>query len=103
MHKRSMCQSSSGDPVIELVKSLVVEASGGELARSSLEPDSDLERDCHLDSLDVIDIVTSLEEKCGFRLGPNEPSDSDLRTIGTLALFCARRSGNVPAPPDGAP
>ena len=97
-----MSQLNSHDPMVELVKSLVIEASGGEIARSSLKAESDLEHDCNLDSLDVISIVTSLEEQCGLELGPNEPSDSDLRTIGSLALFCARHVGNAPASPNGA-
>lgn len=86
--------------------SLVVEQNAGEIERESLSADSELSGDCNLDSLDVVDIVLSLEQMYKFRMPDGDSDEAMTQTIGSFAAvisdsFRSRARDETPAGRDG--
>ena len=84
------------DRIVDIVVSAIIDQSGGQLGMADIEADSDLRRDCNLDSLDTIDLVSTLEHKLGFISGEGEPRPESLQTVRSLAAFIQQKmAGDV--------
>jgi acyl carrier protein len=70
------------------VKSVLVQALGIEDRADSLTPDTPLFGSIpELDSLAVVEVVTSLEDRFGFQIDDDDFSGEVFETVGSLAAF----------------
>jgi acyl carrier protein len=70
------------------VKSVLVETLGIEDRVDSLTPDTPLFGSIpELDSLAVVEVVTSLEERFGFQIDDDDFTGDVFDTVGSLAAF----------------
>jgi acyl carrier protein len=77
-----------GQTTFDGVKSVLVEALGIEDRAESLTADTPLFGSIpELDSLAVVEVVTSLEERFGFQIDDDDFSGDVFETVGSLAEF----------------
>ena len=70
------------------VKSVLVQTLGIEDRADSLTPDTPLFGSIpELDSLAVVEVVTSLEDRFGFQIDDEDFSGEVFETVGSLAAF----------------
>jgi acyl carrier protein len=70
------------------VKSVLVQTLGIEDRADSLTPDTPLFGSIpELDSLAVVEVVTSLEDRFGFQIDDDDFSGEVFETVGSLAAF----------------
>lgn len=75
---------------LDKVKEVVAEQLGVELA--DLKPETSLKDDLNADSLDLFQIIMSLEEEYGIEI-PTEDTDS-INTIGDIGAYLEKIKAN---------
>jgi acyl carrier protein len=82
------------DPVLETVKAVIVKTLGIEDRAATLSPSTPLFGNMHeLDSFAVVELLTSLEGHFGFEIDGSEFSGEIFETVGTLAQFVEKKTG----------
>lgn len=71
------------ESILERVTRVVVEKT--EIAREEVGPDSHLERDLNMDSLDRVELLLALEEE--FRQSISEEAEQGFETVGQIVKF----------------
>lgn len=89
------------ESTLAAVKSVLVETLGIEDRADSLTADTPLFGSIpELDSLAVVEVVTSLEERFGFQIEDEDFTGDVFDTVGSLAAFVEQnRSEHSDAPP----
>lgn len=73
-------QTNLSEQMIEEIQNVVMKQLG--IDRAQVEPDADLKVDLGADSLDMVEIAMTLEEK--LSLGGNDDSMEGVQTVGDL-------------------
>jgi acyl carrier protein len=82
------------DSTLDAVKAIIVKTLGIEDRAGSLNASTTLLGGIpEFDSLAVVEVATSLEEKFGFEIDGSEFSSEIFETVGTLAAFVEKKTG----------
>jgi acyl carrier protein len=82
------------DSTLEGVKAVIVKTLGIEDRAGTLDASTPLFGTMpELDSLAVVELATSLEERFGFEIGDSDFTGEVFETVGTLAEFVEKNRG----------
>jgi len=83
----SLVQNSDKDPVDSIVRDVLSEKLGIDF--QLIQPDSSIEDDLNIDSLDFTEIIMEIEKK--FRIKITDEESEKLRTVAQIISFVKRK------------
>lgn len=84
--------TAQDNSIVEFIHSMLDEEFG--ISTDELEPDSPLFTSGLLDSVDVLGVVSAIEEKYDIRVNPMDVSIERLNTISLMSEFISGRLGD---------